>query len=172
MAGRKPAEAVENFLEPLRRAVSRFTKTVISVSPGYDPKGNPHTLWLGNATDPVPIGRDRRFQILLSQQYEIIPFEGERGPWKVRTLAYNYSLYEGEGVILGYHCHPSDRVPYPHAHIYCSELPRHHLPTGRVSVEQILRMTATEFGVDPLNRDWEAVLAETQAAFETWQTWR
>ncbi len=171
MAGRTQSLAVESFLEPLRRAVSRFTKTVIRVSPGYHATGNPHALWLGTG-DPVAIGRDRRFQISLSQQYAIIRFEGRRGPWKIQTLAYNYTLYESDKALLGYHWHPSDRVPYPHAHVYVSELPKHHLPTGRISVEQVLWMTATDFAVEPLSRDWQAVLAESLAAFQAWRTWQ
>jgi hypothetical protein len=51
------------------------------------------------------------------------------------------------------------------------ELQRAHFPTGRVSVEEFLRLAIHAFDVKPRRSDWRAVLQRTQAAFSKWRTW-
>ena len=52
-----------------------------------------------------------------------------------------------------------------------SELQAPHFPTGRVSVEEFLRLVIDAFEVKVRRRDWPAVLQQTQAAFSKWRTW-
>jgi hypothetical protein len=52
-----------------------------------------------------------------------------------------------------------------------AELERAHFPTGRVSVEEFLRLVIEAFDVRTRRRDWRAVLQQTQAAFSKWRTW-
>lgn len=40
------------------------------------------------------------------------------------------------------------------------DLSKAHLPTEVISLPEVIRMTITEFGVEPLRSDWAAVLAE------------
>jgi hypothetical protein len=107
MAGRTPAEAVNNFLAPLQRALSCVTREVLSVGGGYHVSDTPHVLLFQN--NPVMLGHDRRFALKLIQQYRIIEGEAERGPWKVATVAYYSTLETPETTaspsqeILGYH---------------------------------------------------------------------
>lgn len=88
MAGKTPPEAVHNFLEPLQLALSCVSQEVLTVRGGYYPSATPHALTLGNS--PAILGRDRRLALKVVQHYRIIEHEGARGPWKVRTVAYNY----------------------------------------------------------------------------------
>ena len=39
-----------------------------------------------------------------------------------------------------------------------------HLPTGVISLPDVLRLAITELGVTPQREDWERVLAEGQSA--------
>jgi hypothetical protein len=183
MAGRTPAEAVNNFLAPLQRALSCVTREVLSVGGGYHVSDTPHVLLFQN--NPVMLGHDRRFALKLIQQYRIIEGEAERGPWKVSTVAYYYTLETPETTaspsqeVLGYHWHPHERntVTYPHLHLYQGagtlqhNLIKAHLPTARVAIEDVVRCVITQLGVVPLRDDWEAILAETQRAFQQWRTW-
>ena len=70
------------------------------------------------------------------------------------------------------------RSPIPISHLYqgAGALQHHlhksaHLPTGRIALEDVVRCVITQLGVIPLRPDWEAILAETQAAFQQWRTW-
>src|SRR4029450_7233273 len=90
MAGRTPAEAVNNFLAPLQRVLSCVTREVLSVGGGYHISDRPHVLLFQNK--PVLLGSDRRIALRLIQQYRIVEGEEQRGPWKVSTVAYYYTL--------------------------------------------------------------------------------
>ncbi|HEY8489979.1 MAG TPA: hypothetical protein VIO14_03205 [Dehalococcoidia bacterium] len=103
---------------------------------------------------------------------------GPRGPWKVITVAYWYSLEDLESrEVLAYHWHPNSGSPLvtPHLHLgtaYAVDpgpLVRCHLPTGRVAVEDVIRL-AIELGARPLQKRWERILDEGQAAYEQWRT--
>jgi len=183
MAGRTAAEAVNNFLDPLQRALSCLTREVPSVGGGYHVSpmsAPPHVLLFQN--NPVLLGQDKRFALKLIQQYRVVEGEGERGPWKVSTVAYYYTV-EIPGPermeILGYHWHPQERnaITYPHLHLYQGagrlqyNLLKAHLPTARIAIEDVLRFVITQLGVVPLRNDWEAILRETQDTFQQWRTW-
>jgi hypothetical protein len=181
MAGKTPPEAVHNFLTPLQRALSCVSQEILTVRGGYHPSASPHALTLGNS--PAMLGGDRRFALKVIQHYRIIEHEGARGPWKVRTVAYYYTVGEaGEHgrEMFAYHWHPSERtaITYPHFHLYQGAGPmredvrKAHFPTGRIAFEDVLRLLITQFGVLPFRDDWEAILDQTQTGFEDWQTWR
>lgn len=180
MAGKTPPEAVHNFLEPLQLALSCVSQEVLTVRGGYYPSATPHALTLGNS--PAILGRDRRFALKVVQHYRVIEYEDARGPWKVRTVAYYYTVEESGGPgqeIFGYHWHPSERtaITFPHFHLYPGagamqdKVRKAHFPTGRIAFEDMLRLVISQFGVVPRRDDCEAILHRTQEAFEGWRTW-
>jgi hypothetical protein len=98
----------------------------------------------------------------------------ERGPWKVETRAYFYRLDDAdEHEIVSWHWHPRgrSREQRPHLHVKHSQLTGVHVPTGRVSVESVLRMLLAELDVRPCRPDWATVLDSAEAAFRRWRTW-
>jgi len=111
------------------------------------------------------------------QHYRIIEFPGERGPWKVQTVTYYYTLEEGtppHRELIAYHWHPHGHSPitYPHLHLYAGtgaihhRIPEAHFPTGRIALEQVFRLAIEHCQVDPLRSDWASVLDQTQQVFE------
>ena len=181
MAGASPKHAVENFVRPLQRALSCVTKAVIDRQGGHD-LGITYALTV-NGGEPVRLARvNRRADIAMriAQQYRIVQAEGDRGPLKVQTVAYMYTLEDADGrEVFGYHWHPESRSPasFPHLHLEAgamigrAELERAHFPTGRVSVEEFLRLVIETFDVKTRRRDWRVVLQQTRAAFSKWRTW-
>jgi len=123
-----------------------------------------------NREDPVRLARASgrgHVAIRINQQYWVIRAEGERGPLKVETRSYMYTLEEAHGrEILGYHWHPEGVSPFtmPHLHLGTGakvglpELDDAHLPTGRISVEQFLRFVIETFDVKARRRDWRRIL--------------
>jgi hypothetical protein len=170
MAGKSPALAVQNYIDPIRKALSCVTPAVIQVGGGYSTADNPHLLTLG--ADPVPLSPKGEIRLLVDQNYEIVRAKGVLGPWKVHTLKYIYALYHGEELILSYHWHPdtSPDIDFPHLHHPAS--PKVHFPTKRIALEDVIRLAIREFGVMPLKKTWQRMLRETQGRFETYQTWR
>ena len=80
--------------------------------------------------------------------------------------------------IVAYQWHPEQgSIDFPQLHIgtgagaSLGSVHKYHLPTGRVSLKDVLRLAIREFQVEPVRVDWEEVLGETQAAYEAWRTW-
>jgi hypothetical protein len=125
--------------------------------------------------------------LIATQNFRIVRADDERrGPYKVTTTQYFYQLRTLDDVdIVGFHWTPNinrgGEVGWPHLHagpaLVRADSPvapktahKLHIPTGRVALESVLRFMIEELGVKPARNDWDAVLARTQTAFETWRT--
>jgi hypothetical protein len=129
----------------------------------------------------------------MDHHYRIIrPAAG--GRWKVQTAAYYYAFDDADGhEILAYHWHPSEGgVRFAHLHIGSGAVdaavllaaqrsPQHnalrpdvaaaHLPTGRVALEDIVRLAIEQFHVPPRRKAWDETLRTSRSAFEAARTW-
>jgi hypothetical protein len=91
--------------------------------------------------------------------------------WRVSSRAYDYRVDGQDGAeLLSWHWHPAATFKRPHLHVAALDR-RKHLPTGRVSLEAVLRLLLVEFDVRPRRGDWEGVLAAGETAFERSRTW-
>ena len=189
MAGRNPNEANKNFVEPLRDAIKCVTKGQLSTGgPRQSLDSQPLVLTL-NKGYPSKLNGDTGLKLKMSHHYRIVQGDGDRGPWKVTTVAYYYEIQNRQGSpLLAYHWDPrrSDTVIAPHLHLYvgnnklcssiaeevgCLRLDKKHLPTDRVSLEQVLRLLITEFGVIPTQSNWASILDRGEEIFKEWRTW-
>ena len=171
---------MENFIAPIQLALSCVTTAQITRS-WSDAQDRDHALTVANG-DPFILQRKtgRGLQARVLHNYRIVKAEGQRGPFKVKTTAYQYTLEDPDGhEILSYQWHP--RVPggpvYPHlhlgaaAHVGRSEVETAHLPTGRVALEDFLWLVIEAFNVKPRRTDWETVLYRARQKFAQWRTW-
>lgn len=177
MAGATPAEAVQSYIDPIRKALLCVTAAVLHVRAGYYSADEPHVLTLAGGA-PVRLKGPSRITLSVFQHYRVVEAAGTRGAWRVSTAGYYYALEEyGGNEIVAYHWHPSSGVSFPHLHLLAGsrigreELQKAHLPTGRIAIEQVLRFAIAEFNTVPLRADWSDVLAETEAGFEAQRSW-
>ena len=86
-----------------------------------------------------------------------------------------YALYDVDGrEVVAYHWHPEGRsgVTTPHLHLGTGasvgrrDLAGAHLPTGRILLEDVLRLGVAELGVRPLRRDWREILERARGSRE------
>ena len=169
------------FLEPIQEAVSCVAKAKIILSPGgRGTTGRIHALTL-NDGKPIALKCQPELLLGIGMRYEIVRMEGrtERGAWRVSTRGYMYELQTSSGeLVWSYHWHPTSRVDNPHAHIGYTQLARDavlsykaHYPTGRISLESVIRTCITEYGVIPINGNWEQDLAARERDFVEYRTW-
>ncbi len=181
MAARTPAEAVNNFLGPLQRVISCVTQAQLNVKGGYYPTTDePHALVLADGL-PQKLPGETDLSLVVKQFYYVIRVEEpDRGPWRVSTAEYNYNLRDADNrVVLAFHWHPAERFKVRHPHLHLDQgarlghedLHRTHIPTGRISIEEVIRFVITELRVEPLRGDWEKVLSEAESARQSWRTW-
>jgi hypothetical protein len=91
----------------------------------------------------------------------------------VSTVAYVYRLDDDAGrELIAWHWHAGSRVSYPHAHMTgLAVSSRAHLPTGRVSIESVLRLLLDDLGVPARRPDYAEVLAEAERLFIGRRRW-
>lgn len=78
MAGESEHKAVQNFRDPLQKAVSCVTNEVLIT--GWDYRvGSEQALILGTG-DPIRLSGEPQIALSLIQNYRIVEAEGERGP--------------------------------------------------------------------------------------------
>lgn len=171
MAGKTPYQAVQNFLAPLRRAISCVSRA------GIQHGGRDYEL---NADPYALVVRGQRklrchppLSIDIRMQYKIVEASGERGPYKVKITAYMYIVDDHRGhEVFSYHWQPdAPEVKFPHLHVEHPHLKKAHFPTSRISIEEVLRLLITDFEVRPLRSDWDTILTETHQKFAAYRTW-
>ena len=151
----------------------------LDVKGRYHVSATPYPITLAGGL-PVDLRRGTGLAVAVSQWYRLIEIPNPTEPWKVSTVAYSYSLRQSNGPeILAYHWHPNlpGSVRYPHLHLEYGagisrpEFHRAHLPTGRVALEDFVRLLIESFGVLPERDNWEEDLAASRAEFEAERTW-
>jgi hypothetical protein len=161
---------------------------------GYEPNVL-YAIAFGRAAEPVPLRAKAEgssgLLLDLRHQYAIVPDEEDGSPpsWRVSTRAYEYRILDSQSAeLLVYHWQPTSiaRGPeYPHLHVSATlsvkttfytrqdfSLEARHLPTGRVSLEAVIRLLIAEFGVAYRHRNWMSWLNRTEEVFRREMTQR
>ncbi len=173
LPGRTADAAREAFLAPLRRCLSCVTDAQLYAAPSGEPEAlalSENPLLLNSTVLPT-------VRLQLRQQYRLVhntTAVRTEERWHVSTTAYQYRLDGERGEVLSWHWHPAAGVSYPHVHVSGDVSPltrRMHLPTGRVSIESVLRLLLAEWGVPPRRDDWSQVLGEAESGFLEHRRW-
>ncbi|HKG25629.1 MAG TPA: hypothetical protein VKB09_08260 [Thermomicrobiales bacterium] len=98
---------------------------------------------------------------------------------RAKTTGYFYQIRDQrEREVIAFHWHPGrrDQPAFPHLHIDGASGPvaivrKNHGPTGRVSLESVVRFLIAELQVRPLRHDWERVLEEGERGFMSRRSW-
>lgn len=94
------------------------------------------------------------------------------------TLRCDYEIFrltQPKNPIFSWHWHPKSRrskVSYPHLHVRsASEFPTKHLPTGRVSIEDVNFFAFDELGVQPTHEDARRIVTEIRDRHKLFRSW-
>jgi hypothetical protein len=120
-----------------------------------------------------------RLEFSLLHAYELRQSSGEPSQWSASSEAYFYQLREREGSeIIAFHWHPGRRnqPSFPHLHVTSQVgtveiAAKRHVPTGRVSIEAVVRFLIQELHARPLRRDWAQVLDDGERLFNQRRSW-
>ena len=178
MAGNSPSEAIENFLAPLGRVIGCVSNRWL-VASAYVPYPLDHpraVLFGGEDSSPVRCRDDLILDV--AHYFRVVEAEDDAGPYRCQTLGYAYDFRHVDGPsVIAYHYHPGPdaAVQTPHAHVSQYTRPinlsKVHLPTGRITLEAIVRLAIQEFGTTALRTDYDEVLQESEDAFNQYRDW-
>ena len=174
MVGRSREAASDATLASLQRAVSCVTRAVI-VRGRYGPDA-PH-YWTFDERY-VPLQGRFRLELSLLHTFTFRASADAPGDWRPTSTSYLYQLRERGGPeIVLFHWHPvPNLVQFPHLHVTAGAGsvtidPRRHVPTGRVSLEAVIRFAIAELHVRPRRPDWQQVLTAGEREFDARRTW-
>jgi hypothetical protein len=163
----------------MRRALSCVTSAQLLASRGIRTGEDLEALTLSQ--DPLGLRSGLLGDVIylkLRQQFHVV--RDENAPrsrqLRVSTAAYFYQLDDSSGrEMASWHWHPGTGLAYPHVHVAGGVLPKQsHLPTGRVSMESVLRLLLTDLQVPPTRshaHDYEKILAKVEGDFIGHRSW-
>lgn len=163
-----PAQAAREFSEKLQLVVSAVTDDGSTIRGGYYAFPNPHamtfvdcgTIRMHGAVR-LALSADLRYRLVQSVQ------SSSKQSWNVEIVSCMYAIRErNRAEIESWHWHPGiPGIPsYPHLHLdYAAKVGREefhhaHLPTGIVTLADIVRSAITDLHVEPRREDRQAIL--------------
>ena len=181
MSAHDPASAVEQLFDPLQRALSCVTASVLT-GRRYHESLPPHLLYFDESSDPSPLGRSAEWALSVRHFYRLTRRRSgpPEGRWQITSVGYIYALYDQNlARIVAYHWPPigGGNIAFPHLHVgrqfahpslppdvraSSARLVRSHLPTGPIMLPRLLRLAVAEFDVQPLRDDWSVVLDQAE----------
>jgi hypothetical protein len=162
-----PAKAAEQHRGAVARALSCVSRAHVIVGGGYLSDSQPRALVL-NAGNPVTLRGSSALALSVAQQFAVM--ETPDG-WQAHVTAYFYTLADAAArELLAFHWHPAgpSRIRTPHLHVGVDIrvgerwLPKVHIPTGPVAVQDVLALSIEELGTEPLRDDWAVILDQTR----------
>lgn len=178
--GRTPADCVNTFRRHVAQLVSktittRFPVRVIERAPRM-------IMSLSDGAAPLPLDTNvGRVFFSLGQALEAV--REDDGAFRLRTLEYWYRVQEtadpkGHAFLRWEYMRPRSVAiagpPRHHLHARATvpvaaenlDLNKVHVPTGWVTIEEVIRFLIHELGVKPpCGKSWPSVLAESEDAF-------
>lgn len=173
--GRSANQADSNFAHFFRESLSVVTNRVLTA--GRD--GNDRLLLY---EPPVKLERKsgKALFMAITQVYKIVPAGRE---FKAKTTSYTYELLaQGDNdieTVAEFHWHPQQttNLRWPHLHIKANcvdgGLGRVHFPTGRMAIEDFLKLMIRDFGVKPRlpYEQWKEILTRNKREFSASASW-
>lgn len=97
------------------------------------------------------------------------------GSARATTTMYQYQVLDHAAPLLEFHYHPGETVDFCHIHVAHNprgweDFHKVHVPSGRVSLEDVILMLVDDFPVR-IKRGGRAVLEANRAEFESNLTW-
>lgn len=124
--------------------------------------------------DPNAGQRFTSVNLSIAHRYRVVLESDDEssGTYRVIPVGYAYTISNHQHrEIIVFHWHPGQRSHEHDPHIHIGSVvidsdsidtgktfSRFHIPTGHVSIVQIVRLLLTDFNVVPNRQNWEAVL--------------
>jgi hypothetical protein len=191
MAGKNPSDALEAYADPFKKAIGCLVEPHFgSHVPKVDKQ---QALFFRDGY--IHVTRDAQDRegespslfFVFQQYYRII--EDRTAPrderFRVTTDAWHYVILDAdENEIISYHWNPRGSTETPHLHIravlfdksnhpLAKGFSKLHLPTSRISIEQIVRFLLTDLKVMSRlgEEEWKKILDKGEREFQAKRSW-
>lgn len=168
MASRTPRDAVRLHLHQAQQVIGCVTSGVLRVTGERGPTDRRVFSFPVGPADLTGV----RLKLLVSQHFRTFELSATGGQHTLIAVGYRYSFRDAaEREILSYHWHPHGRSRFTQPHLHLGkaaevrqrDLASAHLPTGHVSLPDVVELAIEGFGVAPRIEGWRDVVSEARA---------
>jgi len=180
LCGDTPNETFQLFRDHLNDLLH---KTITDASLLQTKTGDRASLEFRQGKSSVAVKLGKRYYLYLGQTLQAKKIE--QGTYRLKTLAYAYRIAEGpqredkwivrweynsrdhqEGFHPRNHCHlPLDLVCFGNRMLSLNKM---HIPTGWVTIEEVIRFLIHELKVKAKSAGWDKYLRESEDKFRLW----
>lgn len=183
LSGRDPKEAFDTFRDHLAKLLNR-TVTDARLSLIHVRNADRAQITFRQGRIPIAASVFANDLFLYIGQFVRVTQQADRS-WKLRTIEYRYRV-QGTSGLNDEDCFRWEYVarevrdtPHCRHHLHLQgdytlgprrtvPLAVVHLPTGWVTIEEIIRFLITELGVRPKEPRWEDLLRASEEQFKSW----
>ena len=166
IAEKTPYAAVTKYQRQIHRLVSRVTLSHVKVAGGYQlNESRPQRMELDEG-NPVKLSGPHDLLLKVQSYFQVRRINGQGDPYHVELAGYHYIVSNSEGrEVIAYHWHPRGSIQTPHVHLgsgaqigFDPLVSKAHLPTGHITLGEIIRFLIRDLSVKPFYDDWEATV--------------
>lgn len=158
--GRQPA--IASFVHALQQGLSCVTQAVL-----IQERQATNDRWTARlAGDRAALSGPRPLTLSMLLDFVVSGRHDNGADWGVQTVGYWYEIRHAAGpMVFAYHWHPVGPSPitWPHLHLRGDvagiSFAKVHLPTGPITLQELLRFVIVDLNVAPRRDDWEHVLS-------------
>lgn len=173
-----PREAYERYHDALMIPIRCLTSAHV-VNNKHAEAGT--EIFFAFSNNPVDL-LGSPYSLFLLQRVKVIPHPRIEGEWKVKTLGYEYAieLTKEKKEVIAFHWNSSvDNGLRAHIHVGLtgkgqSLSNKHHIPSGRVSVENVVKFLIEELRVPPAKAyrgTWNDLIEKALQKFNAFRSW-
>lgn len=174
MPGLTPQKAFEDFRRPIDEAVRCLHPSIRLFDHWYVPN---EAVYLGSSqTTGIPFKANSAPGYKLELQFWLKVVDHGEG-FRMSTNRYIHEIKgpNSDARVAAWHWHPdvkNSSVTYPHFHLpKNAAFSNKHFPSGRITVEEIVRFIITEMEAVPVNNNWAERLDDSEALHKLHRSW-
>jgi hypothetical protein len=169
MPGRNEREAWTAFKQPMEKVVGCIDQTIRLNERRFETG-----IWLlATPSGGIKFGP----ALTLTFSLHLEPLD-ESGEWRMTTRKYDFELClktDPSKIVFGWHWHPASKrshITYPHLHVPSAlDFKTRHIPTGRVSLEDVILFGFDELNVTPAFDTAPEIVAEVRDRHKKYRSW-
>ncbi|MGV0154965.1 hypothetical protein ACSW29_16685 [Rhodococcus sp. GB-02] len=176
MPGRKPFEAVQNYLDPIRACLGVLGHPTLILGRGVKYELDADGYWRLGAEDGLQLrmANGSTAYFAAEQAFRIVEVESARrttaNRYRVTTLMYAYELKIDGIVEWQMHWHPHGNSYETRPHYHFNRRPGAHNPCARHTIEDAIEWCVNE-GAQPTTERWREILQTNKQLHEEHRTW-
>lgn len=125
----------------------------------------PMALYIGQLCETIQLGDARQRLVTVEYRYTLTPGDLDEAAQHEPLLRWEYVREpEGGGRWCRHHLQGAVQLEVGREAVSLNDL---HLPTGYVTIEEVLRFCIVDLGVDPQSARWHEILEESYERFKT-----